>query len=85
MSEKPKNRNSKSGEEADIKTVEEGFALLDEAVKKLSDENITLEESFSEFEKGMKVLKAVSGKIDRVEKKVQLLNEEKEYLTEDDT
>jgi len=60
-----------------IQTVEEGFQILDETVKKLSDETITLEESFAVFEKGMKVLREVSEKIDRVEEKVQIINGDK--------
>ena len=57
-------------------TVEEGFKILDETVKKLSDETISLEESFAVFEKGMKVLREVSEKIDRVEEKVQIIKGE---------
>ena len=59
-----------------IETVEEGFEILDETVKKLSDETISLEESFAVFEKGMKILRDVSEKIDRVEEKVQIINGE---------
>ena len=57
-----------------IETVEEGFKILDETVRKLSDETISLEESFAVFEKGMKVLRDVSEKIDRVEEKVQIIS-----------
>ncbi len=57
-------------------SIEEGFIFLEDSLKKLSDEDISLEESFAVFEKGMKVLKDVSGKIDEVEKKVQIINEE---------
>ena len=74
MSEKSK--RSESPDEIKIETVEEGFAILDETVKKLSDESISLEESFAVFEKGMKVLKEVNDKIDRVEKKVLKINGE---------
>ncbi len=59
-----------------IETVEEGFQILDETVKKLSDETISLEESFAVFEKGMKVLRDVSEKIDKVEEKVQIISGE---------
>ena len=59
-----------------IETVEEEFKILDETVKKLSDETISLEESFAVFEKGMKVLRDVSEKIDRVEEKVQIIKGE---------
>ena len=69
-------KKSGSQDEIKIETVEEGFDILDETVKKLSDEDISLEESFAVFEKGMKVLKAVNDKIDRVEKQVRIINGE---------
>ena len=71
-------RSDKKEEEITISTVEEGFTILDETVKRLSDEDISLEDSFSEFEKGMKVLKLVNDKIDRVEKKVRMITEDGE-------
>ena len=55
-------------------SIEESFLYLDEAVKKLNDEDITLEESFSVFESAMRVLKECSQKIDEVEKKVQVIS-----------
>jgi len=60
-------------------SVEEGFGMLEETVRRLSDEEISLEDSFREFERGMKVLKAVNEKIDRVEKKVRVITEGGEY------
>ena len=57
-------------------TIEEGFRFLDESVQKLSEEDLPLEEAFAIYEKGMKVLMEVSGKIEEVEKKVQVINEE---------
>ena len=71
-------RSNKKEEEITVSTVEEGFKILDETVKRLSDEDISLEDSFSEFEKGMKVLKLVNDKIDRVEKKVRMITEDGE-------
>lgn len=70
-----KKRSASADENIEIPSVEEGFKILEETVNRLSEEDITLEDSFSEFEKGMKVLKAVNLKIDRVEKKVKLLSE----------
>ena len=70
-----KKRSASADENIEIASVEEGFKILEETVNRLSEEDITLEDSFSEFEKGMKVLKAVNEKIDRVEKKVKLLSE----------
>ena len=71
-------RSDKKEEEITVSTVEEGFKILDETVKRLADEDISLEDSFSEFEKGMKVLKLVNDKIDRVEKKVRMITEDGE-------
>jgi exodeoxyribonuclease VII small subunit len=42
-------------------------------VKKMDSEDISLEESFRLYEEGMKLLLAVGGKIDAVEKKMQAL------------
>ncbi len=75
MSTKKKSLSS-SSEEIEIASVEEGFKLLEETVNRLSDEDISLEESFAGFERGMKILKLVNEKIDRVEKKVRVITEE---------
>ena len=56
-------------------TIEEGFAFLDESVKKLSDEDVSLEESFAVYEKAMQVLKETHDKIETVEKKVMVISE----------
>ncbi len=68
--------NSVNDQELTIDSVEEGFKLLDETTKKLSEEDISLEDSFKEFEKGMKILKLVNEKIDRVEKQVMMITDE---------
>ena len=55
------------------RSVEESFALLDEMIKKLQSEDTSLEESFQLYQKGMKLLKDVSGTLDTYEKKIQVL------------
>lgn len=55
--------------------LEEAFLKLDETVKRLEQEDISLEESFAEYQKGMELLKQCNEAIDRVEKKVFVLNE----------
>ena len=55
--------------------LEEAFAKLEETVEVLVREDISLEESFKEYQKGMELLKKCSETIDRVEKKVLILNE----------
>jgi len=54
-------------------TIEESFEALDEMVKKLESDKISLEESFRLYEEGMKLVKEVSGRIEQVEKKMQLI------------
>lgn len=55
--------------------LEEAFGTLDETIKKLEDENITLEDSFKLYQEGMDLLKKCSESIDDVEKKVLVLEE----------
>ena len=56
-------------------SIEESFAALDEMVEQLESEDISLEESFKLYEKGMALLKDLNGRIDRVEKQMQLIDE----------
>ena len=57
-------------------SLEEAFILLDDITRTLEDEEITLEDSFQAYKKGMDLLKICNDKIDNVEKKVMMLNEE---------
>lgn len=57
-------------------TLEEAFARLEQITKTLEDENISLEESFSVYQKGMQLLQYCNESIDKVEKKVLVLNGE---------
>jgi len=49
---------------------------LDDAIRQLESEDISLEDSFLVYEQGMKLIKECNEKIDRVEKKVLELNAE---------
>ncbi|MDY4821365.1 MAG: exodeoxyribonuclease VII small subunit [Lachnospiraceae bacterium] len=55
-------------------TLEEKLAKLDAMTEQLRKEDITLEESFSLYKDGMELIKQCNADIDRVEKKVQILN-----------
>lgn len=55
--------------------LEESFEELDEMLNELESPDISLEESFQVYEKGMKLLKQCNEIIDRVEKKVLILSE----------
>ena len=58
------------------KTLEGAFAQLDEMLVKLADREVSLEESFEIYAEGTKLLKYCSDKLDRVEKKMLVMNEE---------
>ncbi len=57
-------------------TLEEAFAELDGMLAKLADREVPLEESFAIYAEGVKLLKYCSDKLDRVEKKMLVMNEE---------
>lgn len=57
-------------------TLEENFARLKEAIERLEDEEISLEDAFAAYSEGMKLLKNCNEQIDRVEKKVLKLAED---------
>ena len=57
-------------------SLEEAFGMLDEITRSLEKEDISREDSFSAYKKGMDLLKICNDKIDQVEKKVLVLNEE---------
>lgn len=67
--------SKKITEEQGEKTLEEVFQELDSMIEELEDSNISLEDSFKIYQKGMKLLIECNEKIDMVEKKMQVLNE----------
>ena len=59
-------------------SLEEIFSDLEQTIKKMEEGEISLEESFQLYHQGMDMLKACNDKIDKVEKKMLLLDEEGE-------
>ena len=57
-------------------TIEESFAKLDEMVRALESDEISLEDSFTLYEEGIKLLRDVNGRIDEVEKKIRKVEED---------
>ena len=55
--------------------LEQKFQALEEVIEKLEGEEVTLEQSFDLYNKGMKLLKNCTRMIDEVEKKVLVLDE----------
>ena len=66
----------KKAEEQEQRSLEENFSELEELIEKLEAEDISLEDAFTAYSKGMNVLKQCNEQIDRVEKQVMKLNEE---------
>ena len=65
-----------AAEPAEEMTIEESFDRLDEILGKREDEQTGLEESFRLYEEGLKLIRRAEAGIDRVEKKIRILNEE---------
>lgn len=66
----------KKTEEQEQRSLEENFSELEELLEQLEAEDISLEDAFTAYSKGMNVLKQCNEQIDRVEKQVMKLNEE---------
>ena len=56
-------------------TLETVFEQVDEIVGKLEGENVSLEESFQLYHNGVDLLKVCNEKIDTIEKKMLILDE----------
>ncbi len=76
MAEETKEEKDLAKEDSDEKSIEEIFDELETILKKLESPDTPLEESFGQYEKGMKLVKACSEKIDKVEKQMIILQGE---------
>lgn len=59
-------------------TLEQLFTELEDVIQTMEEGEISLEESFGLYHKGMDMLKECSDKIDKVEKKMLVLDDEGE-------
>lgn len=60
------------------KTLEDAFDELEEIIEKMNDREVSLDESFSFYTEGTKLLKYCNEQLDAVEKKMLVLSEEGE-------
>ena len=60
----------------ETQTIEEAFEGVDASGKTLERADVSLEESFLIYQTGMKLLKECSEKIDTVEKRMLMMNED---------
>ena len=57
-------------------SIEESFEQLDTIIGSLQQGDLSLEESFQKYEEGMKLIKHGSDTIDKVEKKLEIIEQE---------
>lgn len=69
-------KTKKTEEQQEMRSLEDNFSVLEELIEQLEAEDISLEEAFTAYSRGMQVLKQCNEQIDRVEKQVMKLNEE---------
>ena len=55
--------------------LEERFAALELILDQMEDENVTLDESFELYKKGMEQMKAANQALDQIEKAMLVMNE----------
>lgn len=59
-------------------TLEQSFECLDDIIEQLQSGTLTLEESFKKYEEGMKLVKSCTDAIDKVEKKLIVIDKQKQ-------
>ena len=57
-------------------SIEESFEQLDTIIGSLQQGDLSLEESFQKYEEGMKLIKHCRDTIDKVEKKLEIIEQE---------
>lgn len=57
------------------KTLEDSFIELESIITKLEDSDTSLDDSFKLYNQGVQLLKGCNDSIDKIEKKIILLNE----------
>lgn len=62
----------------DDKSLEELFAEAEELIGRMEEPELSLEDAFAAYEKGMRIIRACNSRIDQVEKKMLVMNAEGE-------
>ncbi|NLL93411.1 MAG: exodeoxyribonuclease VII small subunit [Clostridiales bacterium] len=57
-------------------SIEEEFKILGELLKKMDEDEVSLEESFEMYNEGLKLVKDLNTRLDEVEKKLTIVNED---------
>ncbi len=69
-------KKDETTENEEALSLEEAFAQIEEVIGRLETEEITLEESFAQYSRGMALLAHCNETIDQVEKKVLKIGED---------
>lgn len=56
--------------------IEDNFKELDEILEKMQDEDVSLDESFEMYKKGIEIVKDSNEQIEKIEKQIEALEEE---------
>lgn len=56
--------------------IEDNFKELDELLEKMQDEDVSLDESFEMYKKGIEIVKDSNEQIEKIEKQIEVLEEE---------
>ena len=56
--------------------IEDNFKELDEILEKMQDEDVSLDESFEMYKKGVEIVKDSNDQIEKIEKQIEVLEEE---------
>ncbi len=56
--------------------IEDNFKELDEILEKMQDEDVSLDESFEMYKKGIEIVKDSNEQIEQIEKQIEVLEEE---------
>ncbi len=58
------------------RSLEELFVQAEELIGRMEEPDLSLEEAFASYEQGMKIVRECNRRIDQVEKKMLMMNEE---------
>ncbi|MCI9617142.1 MAG: exodeoxyribonuclease VII small subunit [Eubacterium sp.] len=58
------------------KTIEQNFEEIESIIQNMQEEDVTLDKSFELYNKGLNLVKDCNAHIDKIEKQIQIINEE---------
>ncbi|MCI7131722.1 MAG: exodeoxyribonuclease VII small subunit [Lachnospiraceae bacterium] len=84
MQKRPEIGDIKQTDAQDERSLEELFAEAEELIGHMEEPELSLEEAFAAYEQGMKIIRACNSRIDLVEQKMLVMNEEGDLVPFED-